>query len=201
MLKFMNNNNAFLGLSWSQLGLLLVTGILLTAVFSVLFFNNWQRRDDLTTIASRFSTAMQTMDIQFFEDTSFYCFPEKNYPYEVSVSTEYLSITAQGMLNTVLSVKERFVIRPWIRLSDDEWISGEDLHRYLNETYGHFGVESDPINITILNNIFQDWNISNQSLAQHPYNIHLHESIFLDKVILFYEDGNQKEILLIYQRD
>ena len=52
MSKFIKDNHGIMGLTLSHIGLIIATGILLTAVFSIIFLNDWQRNAELKNIAT-----------------------------------------------------------------------------------------------------------------------------------------------------
>jgi len=79
MSKFIKNDAGIMGLTLSQIGLIIATGILLTAVFSIIFLNDWQRNAELKNIATSFSTIVEGMDTRFFENTTEFHFPDKTY--------------------------------------------------------------------------------------------------------------------------
>ena len=125
MLKFIHNDRGVIGLTLSQIGLIIATGIILAAVFSFLYYNNWQRQSELKNMATSLTTLVEVMDTRFFDNTTMYFFPDKDYHYNVSISTEYIIINADGTWDNKLSVKERFLIRAWPRINDPDWDTGE----------------------------------------------------------------------------
>jgi len=44
MLKFIEDKKGIMGITLSQIGLILATGILLAAVFSIIFLNDWNKK-------------------------------------------------------------------------------------------------------------------------------------------------------------
>ena len=199
MSKFIKDNHGIIGLTLSQIGLILATGILVAAVFSIIFLNDWQRNAELKNIATSFSTIVEGMDIRFFENTTEFHFTEKPYYYNVSISTEYIVIKAEGNQNNKLSIKERFLIKPWPRSSNQTWKTGEELHSYCRDTYGHSGKNSDPItqhDLEILNDVY---NISCIHLASNPLYIMIKKTVCIEKVIIYYGSNEKQDFLLIYQ--
>jgi hypothetical protein len=143
MLRCIHDNNGVIDLTLSQIGLFIATTILLTVVFSLVFSNDWQRTAELHSLATSFSNLLSDTDNRFFENTIRFQFPQKDYTYQIRISTEYITISAKGNWDADLFVTERFLIRPWPRFSTQNWTTGGDLHSYLNETCGHRGTKND----------------------------------------------------------
>ncbi len=197
MSKFIANDKGIMGLTLSQIGLIIATGILLSAVFSFLFFNDWYRNAEIRNIANSFSTLVEGMDSRFFENTTRFYFPGRDYQYNVSLSTEYIVIEAEGNWNNKLSIKKCFLRKTWLRQPGKDWINGEELHNYLNTTYGCYGNKSDPIKKTnisnvknYLNNLIEE---ANKSFALKPFYININKPVYIDKTYIFYDiNGDNK---------
>ena len=220
MSKFIKNDTGIMGLTLSHIGLIIATGILLTAVFSIIFLNDWQRNAELKNIATSFSTIVEGMDVRFFEnktwqigfsayvegmDTRFFenttefHFPDKTYYYNVSISTEYIVVSAEGNQNNKLSIKERFIVKPWPRTSDQTWKTGEEIHNYCLYTYGHYGILLDPITQADLDGLNTDKETASITLASTPLYVQTSNPAYIEKIIIYYDDAEKQEFLLIYQ--
>jgi hypothetical protein len=199
MSRFIKSTHGIMGLSLSQIGLFLATGILLTAVLSFLFFNNWQRPDELRSCSCSFSTLLEDMDALFFEHTTHYQFPTKPYPYSIYLSSEYIIAMTTGPLGNNLCVTERFLVRPWIRFSLQNWTTGDELHEYLNTSYGHFGTVDDTISFNNVTQLRQEQNASLSFYALHPLELLLSHPVMIENVIIYYDAGQAYKILLVYQ--
>jgi hypothetical protein len=199
MSKFIKNDTGIMGLTLSHIGLIIATGILLTAVFSIIFLNDWQRNAELKNIATSFSTIVEGMDTRFFENTTEFHFPDKTYYYNVSISTEYIVVSAEGNQNNKLSIKERFIVKPWPRTSDQTWKTGEEIHNYCLYTYGHSGTILDPITQADLDGLNTDKETASITLALTPLYIQTNNPAYIEKTIIYYDDAEKQEFLLIYQ--
>lgn len=199
MSKFIKDNHGIMGLTLSHIGLIIATGILLTAVFSIIFLNDWQRNAELKNIATSFSTIVEGMDTRFFENTTEFHFPDKTYYYNVSISTEYVIVSAEGNQNNKLSIKERFIVKPWPRTSDQTWKTGEELHNYCLYTYGHSGTILDPIVQADLDelNIYKE--NAGIYLVSNPLYFKINKPVYIEKVIIYYGIAEKQDFLLIYQ--
>jgi hypothetical protein len=199
MSKFIKDDHGIMGLTLSHIGLIIATGILLTAVFSIIFLNDWQRNAELKNIATSFSTIVEGMDTRFFENTTEFHFPDKTYYYNVSISTEYVIVSAEGNQNNKLSIKERFIVKPWPRTSDQTWKTGEELHNYCLYTYGHSGTILDPIVQADLDelNIYKE--NAGIYLVSNPLYFKINKPVYIEKVIIYYGIAEKQDFLLIYQ--
>ena len=199
MSRFMNNTNGIIGLTLSQIGLFLATGILLTAVIFLVFSNDWQRTAEIRSFSSSFSNLVEDIDNSFFEKTTRFQFPSKNYVYTVKLSTGYIVISAKGFWGSDLFVSKRFLISPWPRSSHQNWTTGEDLHEYLNTTYGHRGIKNDSISSVNFTQLCQELNTTISFYALHPLEILIREPVFLEEVTIFYDGEMKHDFLLVYQ--
>ena len=204
-----------MGLTLSQLGLMIATAILLTVVLTFIFFSDWQRNAELTNIVSGFSNMVEGMDSRYFENTTTYYFPDKGYSYTVTMSTEYIVASANGNWNNVLSIKKRFLIQPLSQSlnNNPDWLTGKAFHQYLLDTYLHNGSRSDPIHLENISQVHSYLNQTRTSiqtdLALQPYSPLLRNGVYIDKVIIYYDtngDGTwdnefdeKQDFILIYQ--
>jgi hypothetical protein len=199
MLRCIQDNNSVIDLTLSQIGLFIATAILLTVVLSLVFYNDWQRTAELHSLATSFSNLLGDIDNRFFENTIPYQFPQKDYTYLIRISTEYITLSAKGNWDTDLFVTERFLIRPWPRFSTQNWITGGDLHSYLNETCGHRGTKNDAIPKINFTELYTEQNKTMSFFALHPLEILGRELVYLEKVTIFYDDGKSHDFILVYQ--
>jgi len=199
MSRFMNDTNSIMGLTLAQIGLFLATGILLTAVFFLVFSSDWQRTAEIRSFASSFSNLVEDIDSSFFENSTRFQFPSKKYVYTVKLSTEYIVISAKGFWDADLFVAEHFLIQPWPRSSQQNWTTGEDLHEYLNTTCGHRGTKNDSISSVNFTQLSQEQNTTISFYALHPLEILIREPVFLEKVTIFYDGEKKHDFLLMYQ--
>lgn len=199
---FIKNKQAIMGLTLSQIGLIIASAILLSAVFSLVFANDWQRKAELENIATSFSTIVEAMDSRFFENTTSFSFPEKNYYYTISISTEYITISAKGNKDNTLSIKERFLVKPWPQDKSLIWVGGNDLHACLNTTFGNTGYLSDPIQDVdnVKNYLTTEFESAKNSLVLDPLNIVTTKTVYLDKTCIYYKGDEKQSFIFIYQK-
>lgn len=212
MSQLVKNTRGIMGLILSQLGLIVATGILLDAVFSLIFQNDWYEKADLKNVATDFSTIVEGMDTRFFENKTTYWFPHKNYQYSVMTSTEFIIISIKGNWDEELSHKERYLRRPWPRTTNPKWTSGEELHEYLKAKFFHTGNESDPIQSANIDDVKNDLNadrdLANTTLALNALKFDPDKPTYIEKIYIHFDkddDGWDKTVdekldfIIIYQ--
>jgi hypothetical protein len=199
MLRCSNDKNSMMDVSFTHLGLLIATVILLSVVFVFIFTNDWQRTAELQAQASSLSNLLCDTDNSFFERTNSFTFLHKEYPYSVKISTEYIVLTAAGSWQNTLKVTSRFLIRPWPRMSQQNWTTGDELHTYLNASYHHSGTQNDPISSQNFTILLQQLNNTTTCFAKEPLDILIDKPIFVEKTILYYEE-KKYDFLLLYQK-
>jgi len=201
MSRYIRDNNGVMGLTLSQIGLMIAMGILIAAVFSLVFQNDWRKEAELQNIATGFSTMVEGMDSRFFENTTVFLFPDTKYHYNVSISTEYITVSTEGNVGNNLSVKERFLVKPWPNSNESTWGAGAALHDYLKDNFGNSGNISDPIqNVgNVKNYLNNEWGNVSGSLALKPLYVSIDEIIYIEKACIYYEDGGKQGIVFIYQ--
>jgi len=201
MSRFIRDNNCVMGLTLSQIGLMIAMGILIAAVFSLVFQNDWRKEAELQNIATSFSTMVEGMNSRFFENTTGFLFPNMEYCYNVSVSTEYITVSTEGNVGNDISVKERFLVKPWPNPNESTWETGAALHDYLKDNFENSGNTSDPIqNVgNVKNYLNNEWENVSGSLALKPLYVSIDEIIYIEKACIYYEDGGKQGIVFIYQ--
>jgi hypothetical protein len=199
MLPCGNNKNGIMGLSLTQVGLLLATGILLSIVLTFVFCNDWHRTAELQNQASSFSHFLFDIDSSFFERRDVFQFSQKEYPYLIVISPESILISAKGSWRSTLIVTQRFLVSPWLRMFELNWTTGDDLHRYLNTTYGHWGTQVDPISSEQFSSLCQEQQNSTMYYTFYPLEITIWEPVWIEKVTIFYSQTESYDFLLLYQ--
>jgi hypothetical protein len=199
MLKFINNSSGFMGLTLTTLGLFIASGILLLVVCSLVFSNPWQEIEELHEIARDISTRIQDMDSRFYESTILFQCPPSKFQYAFRVSTEYITVIAKSTWGDTIAMRERFVVHPWPRNDTFNWTTGADLHRFLNETYGHWGTQEDPLPFMNLSELERDREECATFLALHPIGIRSNIPLYIEKISIFDDTGEKYDFILLYQ--
>jgi len=214
MLRFISDEKGVMDLCLSNIALIIAAGIIIAAVFSFIYYNEWNRNAELKNMCSGLSIVVEGMDTRFFENTTSYFFPEKDYNYNVSVSTEYVIVNADGTWGNTLSVKYRFLVCPWPRVDNSDWVSGDELHDYLENTYGQSGNKSEPIQganvVSVQNYLDDEREQASYDLVFEPFYVNIIKPVIIEKVFIYYDsDRNNvwdkgtddlQEFIIIYQK-
>ena len=213
MSKFIKNKKAVMSLTFSHIGLIIATGILFSAVISVVFLNDWQKKADIENIASSLSTLVQGIDTRFFENVTMLYLPDKNYDYNIGISTEYVTVDTSGNWFNTLSIKHRFLKKPLLNRNYKEWITGKNFHSFLNDAYGCFGNETDPIMSTDVDSVKDEiksiFEHANFSFSADPLYLEVEKPVYIEQVFVFYdldgdnewykENDEKQSFVLVYQ--
>ncbi|MEA2054035.1 MAG: hypothetical protein U9O96_02795 [Candidatus Thermoplasmatota archaeon] len=215
-LPLLKDNRGAISLLLSQIGLLLATGVLIGAIASLTFYNDWQKEAEAKNIASHFATAVESMDLKEFPGQTTYLFPQKNYRYEVLISTDYITIVREdGTTTDKIIGRKTLLIKPYVRPIERNWRwnNSEELHNFLkdihlNDVSGHSGYADDPFPIDQKNEITtylkDELSDTATKLANEP--LHLEnedEPVFIEKTFIYFEkDGNLERygIVIIHQK-
>jgi hypothetical protein len=185
MLKYIDDAAGIMSLTLSHVGLLVATVILLVAVFSVIYSNDWQKQAELETIAQNFIYTIQATDTQWYEHVTTFHFPEKTYWYAVNISTEYVTVISQGTQHQQLSIKKHLLVFPWPRFENNEWKSGEELHNYCQQMYYHQGIISDPLPEEGTTELLSLREQNKAQLANQPFQLQIQKSVSIEKVLIY----------------
>ncbi len=201
MLKFIENDSGILGLTLSQIGLVVASMVLIAAVFSFVFQNDWKKEAELENIASEFSTTVECMDSKFFENVELFVFPDKKYCYNVSISTEYISVASELNNGDEFLVRERFLVQIWPQKKDSTWIGTDELHKYLKDTFGNSGNFTDPVLNASVVKSYLATKFTNDAadLASNPLYVTTDKAVLVDKAIVYYNDGEKQGFTFVYQ--
>ncbi|HDN51243.1 MAG TPA: hypothetical protein ENG06_05665 [Thermoplasmatales archaeon] len=188
----------------SQIGLLLAAGVLIASIASLTFYSDWQKEAEAKAIASEIATAIETMDLKSESNITPYVFPFKNYHYNVTISTEYVTVMREGGTFTdVITAREALLIKPFIRPAawDLAWNTSEELYDFLWRTYGgrqYAGNDTHPFPLNNENLVKQVKQYFSDELARtalqlarQPLRIEdTNEPIFLEKALIYFKHGN-----------
>lgn len=208
------NNDSFTGLIISHIGLLIVSTILISAVISLIFFigADLHRKGDLENIAHSFIAEIEHVNSKFIEESNKYTFPQKNYPYTVSLSSEFVTIKSNGNWHRSITVKKRYFteILPLNKSithkinSPLSVLSKELFHKNLKIQYQAEGYKNSPI--TQFEKYSEDISDACQKLStilsKNPISIDVNKPIYLEKIIVYFENVNEiktEELIIIHQ--
>lgn len=207
--SFFPNSTGVMSLLIPTLGLLVAAAFIFIALFSIIFANPLHDKIELQNIANTFTTHLQAIDAYMIETKTIFLFPAETTTLQFFLSPASLSITNQDSVEPIV-FNQILITHPWIRTSDDPWMTTEEFHTYLFMTFGSTGVQLDPLPYTEnLQNILQnEWNQSYDTYTYNPYQIDPKDPIIIEKCILYLDKNNdgiwektdgKQEYLLIYQ--
>lgn len=198
MLKLPTNSHAVLGLSLANLALFLASGLLLCIILEGAYGSLWEHTAQLQATADTLNTSVETLSAAY-QDTRLTLPPLSQSPtIRLSCSTQYIHVWSQSDSTTSLSLTTSWTIPPWPR-PNDTWQSGDELHQWLNATYGHLGTPQDPINETILQTLRAQQEAAALALAYDPLEYTTTSTIFIEKTYLSVEQETPYTVLLLYQ--
>jgi len=198
----------------SQISLLLAAGILIASIASLTFYSDWQKEAEAKAIASGIATAIETMDLKSENNATLLYFPFKNYHYNVTISTEYVTVNiAGGRFRDTITARESLLIKPFIRPAawNLAWNNSEELYEYLYQEYGgeeYAGNSTYPFPIEYEDRVMQylhhELALTATQLARHPLLIEdINKPLVLEKALIYFEDreGNLETmgIVIIHQ--
>lgn len=192
MLKSIRNPEGIIEITFTNIGLMIATGVLLLAAYSFMFENSWQKKNEMQTIAQSFVTVLNEMDVKCFENTTWYTFPDMGYPYKVSLSMEYITITAQqSMFQNEVTVRKQFFSRPWLRTMHDPWGNKTEFHIFLRDMFGNAGTTRDPVqNITAVKKyLATEWNSTTMFFTVNPVMVDVTSPLIIEKICVYYDDN------------
>jgi len=200
MLKYIHDKEGVISWLLSQIGLLIATGILLASIASLTFYSDWQKEAEIKAIASNFATAIETADLQEFPKKSSYHFPKTDYYYEVTISTDYITVKRNdGMVSKKIVAREALLIHPWISPPMINTRGAEGFYDYL-ESRCEQGQDGSSPSSRIPRNIVENaFNESRKELIEYPLNIDINEPVFIEKVFVYYTEGGRGSYVLVYQ--
>lgn len=198
MWRSLHNSLGVMGLSLANLGLFLASGMLLAFIIGGVYGGFWERSAELEATAVSFNTIVETVNAAYSDARITVRFPQHPILQHVTCSTQYLSLAASGGFRGLVSVTQRWVVSAWPR-ENASWRSGEDLHRWLNETSGHSGTFDDPVNGSVLSSLREDWNASVDALALEPIALNPAVPVVVEKVFVYGGGGERVSFVVVYQ--
>ena len=196
MSKFMGKDAI---ISWllSQLALLLAAAVLLAAVASVTFYNDWKKEAEIKSLAINIASEIASVDLHDYSNSTDYSLPLK--PYRIYLSPSYIRIERDdGRVHKNISVVEELWVKPYIGL----WKNGSNLHNDLYNKYHHYGNISDPIpsKNDVRNYLDGKMDEISKKLAINPFKVDLEKPLHIEKVVIYCNDGNI-DVLIVSQEE
>lgn len=207
--SFYQNKDGEMSIILPMLGLMMAAGIILIAIFSIVFNNPLQDEVEMQTVSYSFTSTLRAIDSCSYETSRSFLFPSSTNIYQFSLSSESITVSYTHD-EALVVIRESFITNPWIRTIDDTWVNTSELHRYLFMYYGSNGTQNDPIDYKeeIIHQFLQEWNKSYETYLKDPYVLDVHEPVIIEKCIIYLDkdhngiwekNDGKKEYLLVYQ--
>jgi len=188
----------------SQIGLLLAAGVLIGAIAGLTFYSDWEKEAEAKNIASDFATAIETVALKEFPGKTKYMFPQKDYHYQVNLSTDYVTAGRPGGLTQdKIVAREELLIHPWPSppIQSEEGANG--VYNYFEKKYGPDEDGSDRDKSVPASAVDSEFTAAKTTLASDPLTIDVDKPVYIEKMFIYTEEGtdtNREEYVLIYQR-
>jgi hypothetical protein len=194
MFRFLKQDDkAIMGLTLTQLAVMIATAIILAGLSSILFDSTWQQNQKMKQIAEHISSSLVSIDNAWFETHKDIYLSRDFQGYTITISSSTIEVSSVKSSSNM--IRKSLLVHPLMRTCSDKWVTANQLHTYLYQYYGHHGTKEDPIPETsgvypYLNNLTNN-TFFNYSLQ--PYVIDKKTEITLDKVLI-YIDENKNEM-------
>jgi hypothetical protein len=184
MLKYKLRDRGDISWLLAQLSLFLATSFLMASIAGFAFYNDWVKEAEIKNIASNFASAIYSVDLMSFSGNATFKFPDKNFSYEVRVSTDYIKIIRNdGRLKKNIEINKKFLIKIYPRCNEWEWKNGTDLEEFIEkEKYKDFGYKNPR------DYLIENFSKSVKFFSYEPLKIYPGEEIFIEKIKIFGEE-------------
>jgi len=179
-----------MGLTLSQIGIMIASAVILAALSSILFDSTWQEKQKMQQITQHISASLVSIDNTWYETQKNIEVSKEYFGYNITLSSSSIRVSPSGSDEHI--IRKPLMVRPVIRTCSDEWITAEQLHTYLYQQYAHLGTKEDPIpeNGGVCFYLTNETNNTYFTYSLQPYVIDTSMQITLEK-ILIYIDENQ----------
>ncbi|MBC7129234.1 MAG: hypothetical protein H5T45_05840 [Thermoplasmatales archaeon] len=175
MLKYRLKDRGDISWLLAQLSLFLATSFLLASIAGFAFYNDWVKEAEIKNIVSNFASAIYSVDLMEFPGYKTFTFPDKNFSYEVRLSSEYITIVRNdGKLKKNIEVHKKLLIKVYPRCDGWEWRSGKELEEFMEEKYS--------LGYSVEDYLKENLSGSIKFFSSEPFIIYPGEKIFLEKI-------------------
>ncbi len=184
------NQNAFIGLTFTHLGLMIASIFILAVLFTLIFDSSINETNKMNQIANRISSQLIAVDKLWIETNKSFSFSRQSNAYEISISA--FSITVKKMNQEHKVIRKSLIVRPWIREKSDTWMTTDQLHSYLQRYYNQSGTRDDPLSADAFACDYLDdlWNDSCNFHQHHPFSFDTKQSVHLEKALIYIDENN-----------
>ena len=192
-----HDTNAVFGLTLSNIGLFIASGLLLTLILQGTYGSLSERTAEISTTAHILNSTVETLLVTEDDIPLQIQLPTLIPGLQISCSTQLIHLTAPGSFGTTLADTQAWTLRPWPRNSTT-WQSSTDLHRWLRQTTAHTGTMNDPVNDTILCSLQETFTSEALQLATNPMQYSVTRPLTAEKVTI-YATSSTRTFFLLYQ--
>ena len=190
MLKYRRfNEDGFLGLTLTHLGLMIASILLVAAISSIMNDDIWEQ-NKMEQISEYIVDKLSIIDDSWVEQQLTVSSSSFDSRYHIYLSQQ--SILIKSKEDDQIMYREPLFIQPWIRNSTQEWKNASDFHQYLKTNFGKTGHRDDPIAYKdqITSYFSDEWNTSCIKYANSPYVIDITSDIIIEKTIVYCDEDN-----------
>ncbi|MCD6448338.1 MAG: hypothetical protein J7L58_04765 [Thermoplasmata archaeon] len=188
--------------SWlmSQIALLIAVGILLASISSLAFYSDWRKKAEIDVIAMQIAKIIDAAEVKDYPGRIKYMLPDKNYDYEVFLSTDYIVVKRyDGRMNKEIVATKELHTRPWINPPMSGGKGADGIYNYFGSIYGIHHNGANPDSKLPAGVLEGEMEIMANELAKNPFKIDCEKPLYVEKIFIYVEGGNAKSLVLIYQ--
>ncbi len=208
-ISFIENTNGWADFFITRIGLILFAAILLLSALKIYpMFQERESRLYLDAITSDISSNIEAVDGVSIHGYKYnYVFEEKNSHTTVAISTEYIS--AHTNISFVWGEKRSIHAEPvmtHVYPPNSNWNNTSDFRKYVSENIGRGrnGDVSSPLDfVTEKPKVDKKFDAIKKELAQRPYIPDLNKPMFIEKVVLYYNNFTEiqeRDYVFIFQK-
>ncbi|MBU4139786.1 MAG: hypothetical protein KJ729_07615 [Euryarchaeota archaeon] len=207
MKRFAADERAWADFFITRIGLILFAAVLLLSAFKVYpMFNEQQARAGMDAAASDIVSKIEAVDVVTVPGYKYvYAFDEKDKNKRIEISTEF--VVARYNLSTAWGERELVHAEPVVARvypPNSYWSNTSGLRKMMSDLcVGKNGDAVSPLNFSGDKGKVDEMFISiERELARTPFVPDMNRSMIIEKVMIYYNDGNKREArdhVIIYQ--
>jgi hypothetical protein len=205
--RFTSDERAWADFFITRIGLILFAAMLLLSAFKIYpMFNEQQARAGMDAAASDIASKIEALDVVTVPMYKYvYAFDEKDKNKRIEISTELVVIRYN--LSTPWGERELVHAEPVVARvypPNSKWSNTSGLRKNLSDLgSGKNGDAVSPLNFSgDKEKVDAMFNSIEQELARNPFVPDMNRSMIIEKVIIYYNDGDKHEArdhVIIYQ--
>jgi hypothetical protein len=207
MRRFAADERAWADFFITRIGLILFTSVLLLSAFKIYpMFNEQQARGGMDADASDIASKIEAVDVETVPGYKYvYSFDEKDKNKWIGISTEF--VVARYNLSTQWGERELVHAEPVMARvypPNSNWSNTSGLRKKLSDLFaGKNGDAVSPLNFSgDKGKVDAMFNSIERELARTPFVPDMNRSMIIEKVIIYYDDGNKlvaRDHVILYQ--